>query len=312
MQTDIVRDAWKLAAYIERAAAKIEAAPGFGKPFKAVKAVDDAFTEARCDKTDGPARVDPELEIVTFNLRFGQCKIDQFALAVEAQRVRHFALDIVHRALKRAHRSFAHRVDPPDVEELIGPTDDLVEDIFELEICDEHGRYTLLMADRAEHVHGAERVQKRAPLDIWLDRREQPVGEARREIGKQVESPRDQSTPARLRKYIDHFPRAEAVFSGTAIAWREFEQLADKIVAVWLKHNDLVGDPCERSKHVRGSCLDVMQDADQEYAVVARQRIVVERYKVGRKKFQMSPGRGCVCARNGGGRQIIAVDFVVT
>ena len=63
-----------------------------------------------------------------------------------------------------------------DVEKLVEAANDLVEEVFELEICDEHGRYTLLLADRAEHVDRAKRVQKGAPLDIGLDRCEQPVG----------------------------------------------------------------------------------------------------------------------------------------
>src|SRR5262245_56823559 len=110
---------------------------------------------------------------MTFDFCFRQSKIDQSALAVESERIGHCALDVIHRPLKRAHRPFAHRVDSTDVEKLIEPADDFVEDVFELEICDEHGRYTSLLANCAEHVHGAECVQKRTPLDIGLDGREQ-------------------------------------------------------------------------------------------------------------------------------------------
>src|SRR6185437_3400841 len=264
MKANIVRHARKLPPGVESAAAEIEPTPCFGKAFETVKAVNDALSDARSDETDGASRVHAEFEVMAVDLRLRERVLDQLTLAVKAKSIGQGALDVVDRSLERAQRALAHRMDPAHIEELVKSADELVEDVFEFEIGDEHIATRHSLADRAKHVDRAERVQKRAPFDIRFQRREQPVNQAWRKIGKKVETLFNHDTPARIRKYIDHFLRAKAVFAGATVAGRQFEQFAHDIVAVRLEHNDLVGYSCQRTKNIRRCRLDVVQDSDEE------------------------------------------------
>src|SRR5215472_4328024 len=138
MQPHIVGHSRKATSGVKRALAEIVAAPVLGQALEAVKAVNDPVADLSRDETNRAAGENPEFEIVPLNLHNLEGERQQFGRRLEADRVRHGALDIVRRALQCAQRALAHWMDATDVPKLVEGADDLVEDIFQLEVRHQH------------------------------------------------------------------------------------------------------------------------------------------------------------------------------
>jgi len=100
--------------------------------------VNDAVADFSRDETNRAAGENPEFEIVPLDLHNLQGERQQLGRRLEADCVGHGALDIVRRALQCAKRALAHGMDAPDVPELVEGPDDLVDDIFQLEVHYQH------------------------------------------------------------------------------------------------------------------------------------------------------------------------------
>src|SRR5262249_31918436 len=112
--------------------------PGLRQSLEAVEPVNRVASDALGDKAHGPAGVDSELEVVSLGLDDAERILDELALAVEAERIRHHALDVVDASLQRSERTFALGMNPPDVGGLIEATDDPVQERFQLEVGHQH------------------------------------------------------------------------------------------------------------------------------------------------------------------------------
>ena len=150
MQPHVIRHARQAAFDVERFAAEAETRPRLGQALEAVEAVDGARPDMARNVADRAAGEDAEFEIMTVDADGPQRIVDQIALVFEAERVRHRALDIVDAALQGAQGALAHRMNPSRVDQLIGAADDLVEQVFQPEIGDQHGnRKSFLCARKA-------------------------------------------------------------------------------------------------------------------------------------------------------------------
>ena len=157
-------------------------------------------------------------------------------------------------------------------------------------------------------------VQKALPKPFSsirdFERRQPSVDEARREIGKHVQPTPDFSPPAGGRENRHQILAAETILAGIAIGRRELQCFAYQIAAVRLQHDHLVGALRHGADDIGRRLLDVMQYADQERGVVARQRVVIEGHEVngpiGRLMSQLGVG-----ALDGCFRFVDAVDLPV-
>ena len=112
MKPHVIRHARQAAFDVESLAAEAEARPCLGQALEAVEAVDGARADLAGDVADRAAGEDAEFEIMAVDADGPQRIVDQFALVVETERVRHRALDVVDAALQRAQRAFADRMNP--------------------------------------------------------------------------------------------------------------------------------------------------------------------------------------------------------
>ena len=138
VQPHVFRHARQSAFDVERSAAEAEARPRLGQSLEAVEAMDGARSDTARDVADRAAGEDAEFEIMTIDADGSQRIVDQLALALQPERVRHRALDIVDAALQRAQGAFANWMNPSRIGKLIGAADDLVEHVFQPEIGDQH------------------------------------------------------------------------------------------------------------------------------------------------------------------------------
>src|SRR5262249_6577794 len=124
MQAHIGRNPREPSLYVERLIGEVEAGPHLRQALEAVEPMNEPAANPLGDEADGAPGIDPEFEIVAVDLGRAEHELDEVALALEPERIRHRALDVVDGALQGAQRTLTHRMDAPDIGHLIAGAND--------------------------------------------------------------------------------------------------------------------------------------------------------------------------------------------
>jgi len=100
--------------------------------------VNNALTDSARDEPNSPPSENAEFEMVSVNGGGGKREFDQFALAVETERVLHVPLEVIDTAAECPQGALPSGMNPPDIGGLVNSADYLVSQIFQPEICDQH------------------------------------------------------------------------------------------------------------------------------------------------------------------------------
>jgi hypothetical protein len=100
--------------------------------------VDGLVPDPARHEPDGAAGENAEFQVMAADSSRPQRKLDQIMLVLETERIRHGTLDIIDAALLGAQGALAHRMNAADIRGLIEAADDLVHDVFQTKIRDQH------------------------------------------------------------------------------------------------------------------------------------------------------------------------------
>ena len=191
-------NARQAAADVESLAAEAETGPCLGQSLEAVKSVDGPRADMAGDVADRAAGEDAEFEIMTVDGRRPATNIrsDRAGFRSRARPASRARYN------RRCAVTRARRVRAPDesgrVDELIDAADDLVEQVFQSEIGDQHGESASvrLLSGQAVQLDRAQGVPETAGFDRGFDRTQQPINETRSKIGKKVQPSPNYRFPA--------------------------------------------------------------------------------------------------------------------